>query len=356
MLEIEARVDPNVTTFDDEFVSPEDVETFHGVTERNGEGLTVAVMDSGVDESHPIFEDVEVSHPDVDKLPTNGEDNLGHGTACAGMVALHAPEVEELIDLPIFDGDGRSSWEEVEAAYRWLIDHSDEIDFVNMSFGTNSEFGPMDTLHNELEQAGVDTVVAAGNTADQTGSPATADRAFAISACTLKRTMTRWSSPTDNVTALGRNIALPAAENGHTGRSIPEEEYSERMEEIGGPWVKASGTSFSAPIVCGLGMTFRTIYSEQDEDVSERVDVERVFERAFHASAQQIKGTDDDGVGYVDYEGATETSQPHTTNATVWSLPWGDEDFMHLEYDAFDDGEYQVDVNQLQGAFTPHDQ
>ena len=352
MVEAEIRTDPSVTTSDDDFIGPDDLTSFHNVTEKDGDGLTVAIMDSGIDTSHDIWKwaGVDIEQPDIDGLPTNGTDRVGHGTGCAGVSVLMAPNVETVVDVPIFGSEGRTGFGTIESAYEWLIENADRLDMVNMSWGSSSKYQPIDTLHNELEQAGVDAVVAAGNTDQQTGSPATAERAFAVAACTQAKKMTRWSSPTDNVTTLGKNVAMPKSKNGHMGRKISPSAYTETMEEIGGTWIKASGTSFSCPAALGMGAT---IQSNEMMSAAGQPDVDTHFEEAFHETANDIKGTSEDGVGYIDFEAATKVgSGEQVAEATVWSMPWGDEDFLHVNADVLEDGEYVVDLEALLDALN----
>lgn len=359
MREFETRRDPNITTTGQSFVSPEDWKKFHSVTETDGAGLTVVVMDSGIDATHPIWEytGIEVKQPTIDGLPTDGKDNLGHGQAAASAMAIMAENIETVIDVPIFAGSGRSDPLNIKNAYDWMIDHADEIDMVNMSWGAKMKVQPIDTLHNELEQAGVDAIVAAGNTDGQTGSPATASTAFAVSACTLEGKMTRWSSPTDNVTALGRNIAMPASKDGDIGTSISKSNYTPYMNKIGGPWVKMSGTSFACPITAGMAATYKSVKSAGASVANK--DVAEPFEIAFSKTAEQIKGTSEDGEGYVNLEAArkADTGKPpaETIESTVVGQEWanflGTGDIILVEDDLLDSGTYEIPKEKLVELF-----
>ena len=178
------------------------------------------------------------------------------------MLLLNLPTVETLIDVPIFGGSGRTKMQRIESAYDYLLSRSDEIDLVNMSWGAPRRVQAIDRLHNELEQSGVNAIVASGNTDQQTGSPATAERAFSVAAVTEAVTeagrMTRFSSPTDDVSALGRNIAVPKAPGTQMGPDLPEGHADTVIEEIGGDWVVVSGTSFAAPIALGYSGSLMT--------------------------------------------------------------------------------------------------
>jgi subtilisin family serine protease len=54
------------------------------LSEYSGKGIRVAVLDTGVDASHPAFEGVTVTHADFTE--TSERDDEGHGTHCAGTI------------------------------------------------------------------------------------------------------------------------------------------------------------------------------------------------------------------------------------------------------------------------------
>lgn len=355
MREFEIRRDPNITTAGTGFVSPEDWNSFHNIIENDGDGLTIAVMDSGIDTTHPIWDHtgIEIEQPDIDGLPTNQNDDLGHGHAVAGCIAILASNVDTIIDVPIFGDSGRTGPKRIHKAYKWMIDRSEKLDMVNMSWGAPTDVPPINTLHNELEQNGVDAVVAAGNTDGQTGSPATADRAFAVAACTLDGKMTRWSSPTDNIAALGQDIAMPKSKDGDIGTRIDSSNFTDYMKKVGGEWVKMSGTSFACPITCGMAATFRTKY---ESGALLGKDVRKEFEKSFVGTAQDIKGTDEDGQGYIDYQAARQADEVDATvEADVIQLPIAggfiDGDVVVLGDNLIDEGSYDVSIEDLRALF-----
>ena len=278
------RLDPFVTDAAAPPVTAEEIREFHEWTDRGGDGagLTLAVMDSGVDDTHPVFDGVSVTHESF--VDSEGRDSVGHGTAVAGLAVELAPAVEEVIDLRVFGGQGRGELGPIADAYRWLIDNADRVDVMNASIGANERVSQLDVLHNRMVRAGVLGVVSAGNSGDLGGSPATAERAFSAGAVTIEGELTRFSAynpDRDNpdVSAVGKDVRLPRAEGTSLGQVIDDQ------------YVKASGTSFSAPILSAAVLQYLS---------AEFGDVVRTFER----SARELPDTPREGAGILDVAAA----------------------------------------------------
>ncbi|MFN4081074.1 MAG: S8 family serine peptidase [Saprospiraceae bacterium] len=121
-----------------------------------GKGITIAVIDDGVDTEHPEFKG-RVVHPfDAslninDAKPKLADDN--HGTACAGVACASGLKdgasgvAPESFLLPIRLRSGLGSMAEANA-FAWAADHG--ADVINCSWGpTDGEWwNPSDPLHN----------------------------------------------------------------------------------------------------------------------------------------------------------------------------------------------------------------
>jgi subtilisin family serine protease len=120
----------------------------HSIT--RGAGVTVAVLDTGIDRTHPAlagrlvngydFVDLDADPGEVD---ANGQNVMyGHGTHIAGLIALVAPEAR-IMPVRVLDTEGASnSWVIAEAlAYAMNPDgnHStpDGADVINLSLSTD---------------------------------------------------------------------------------------------------------------------------------------------------------------------------------------------------------------------------
>jgi subtilisin family serine protease len=111
--------------------------------EEAGAGVTVAVIDSGVEGSHPavggaLVESVRVEL-DGEKTAIVADepvDAVGHGTACAGIIHAMAPAAS-VISIRVLGPDNRGKGLAFAAGLGWAIDRGASI--VNLSLSSRSE-------------------------------------------------------------------------------------------------------------------------------------------------------------------------------------------------------------------------
>jgi subtilisin family serine protease len=105
-----------------------------------GQGVRVAIIDSGIDAGHPdlragVERSVEVrmagGRPVMVEAPAR--DPAGHGTACADIIGRLAPECR-LWNVRALGDDCRGSSAALLAALRWAIEQGAEV--INLSLGT----------------------------------------------------------------------------------------------------------------------------------------------------------------------------------------------------------------------------
>lgn len=142
----------------------------------DGSGLSVAVIDSGIDRTHPFLQNNYLTGVDFIRNDNDPNDLVGHGTHVAGIVGAGnenigvAPGVQ-LIGLKV--GEARQLSEaSVVQALQWVLDNYQRynITAVNMSLGGGFFTSESDALPDprfqliqQLEQVGVTVVAAAGN-------------------------------------------------------------------------------------------------------------------------------------------------------------------------------------------------
>ncbi|WP_437477085.1 S8 family serine peptidase [Sorangium sp. So ce1014] len=106
---------------------------------RRGAGVRVALVDSGVDASHPALSTAALRHVALvrrggahEAAPCAPGDVSGHGTACAGIVHRMAPGAE-ITSVRALGEDGRCSREGLIAALRFCV--RERFSVVNLSLG-----------------------------------------------------------------------------------------------------------------------------------------------------------------------------------------------------------------------------
>ena len=132
-----------------------------------GAGVRVAVVDSGVDPTHPrirVAGGVALSAGRDGGIEQAGEiaDKAGHGTACTGIILKKAPAAS-IYSVRIFDESLSAEGSVLVAALRWCLEEG--MDVVNLSLGTTdaSFRRPLAEAAREAARAGVILVAAEHN-------------------------------------------------------------------------------------------------------------------------------------------------------------------------------------------------
>jgi subtilisin family serine protease len=166
-----------------------------------GDGVTIAVVDTGVDLEHPDLAANLTGGIDLvagrNDCPAGPQDENGHGTHVAGIaaavtdngfgVAGTAPDAS-IMPVRVLDEDGSGSIDDVAEGIVYAADHGAEV--INLSLGELPIVGQLTALNEELEEAidyafeqGSLVVAAAGNeTFPLCSYPAFARRAVCVAA------------------------------------------------------------------------------------------------------------------------------------------------------------------------------
>lgn len=121
-----------------------------------GEGVAVAVVDSGIDAGHELVRGVARAvhvRRDEERQPEVVEegigDRAGHGTACAGIIRTIAPDCE-LWDVCVLGTEMKGSYTALVEGVAWAIEHGCRV--VNLSL-SSSKAAAAELLHTVLDDA-----------------------------------------------------------------------------------------------------------------------------------------------------------------------------------------------------------
>ncbi|MFJ7072181.1 S8 family peptidase [Streptomyces sp. NPDC098781] len=221
-----------------------------------GKGVKVAVLDTGVDETHPDLQGVEIAQKNFSTAP-DSKDRAGHGTHVASIIAGKgtksggrytgvAPGVQ-LLDGKVLDDNSLGSDSEIISGMQWAVDQGAKI--VSMSLGS------LDTAGVDAKEAAVARlsgkalfVVAAGNSGDQPRtiwSPGSAPAALTVGAVDKQDGIAEFSSRGPNVDGVSKpDITAP-------GVDITAALTTQGAEPPSDDYVSMSGTSMATPHVAG---------------------------------------------------------------------------------------------------------
>lgn len=142
-----------------------------------GKGVKVALLDTGVDEDHEELSGRLAGHYDLVSrdgdyifVEARGTDRVGHGTACAGIILSHAPDVE-LYSIKVIGANAKGSSSGLVAGLRWCVQNNMSV--INASLGT-LEKRSRDSISDAIDEAVLNgvVVVAAANNGGFTAYPA----------------------------------------------------------------------------------------------------------------------------------------------------------------------------------------
>lgn len=232
---------------------------FHGYRELldpplYGRGFTVAVLDTGIRETHEQIKDRVV----LSKNYTSGlmRDGFDHGTACASVILAIAPECG-LLNFKVLDDEGNGTEEEVVLAIDdCLALHNEKSELtplvINISLGSEDDGNPDSPMRVACRAAiakGIWVAAAAGNGGADSGtilSPACEQYVFAIGSCKLDPFMvSSWSSRGPTKEGLIKPDILGVGQDLSLASSASDTATAAK-----------SGTSFACPFMTGVGVLY----------------------------------------------------------------------------------------------------
>lgn len=241
-------------------------------SQYRGQGVYTVIIDTGVEVSHPFFQNRVALEACFAALCPNGKNQqVGpgaakpvhwHGTHVSGIVAGYnssfygvAPE-SNIIAINVFDATGAAYDDDITRALNWVLSISDtyNIAAINMSLGGNitylttcDDYVPsMTTAIENLRAKNIATVIAAGNNYSHgMSAPACISSSVSVAAVyTGTSTITNFSNISKYTT-----IAAPG--------------YAINSSKTSATYGTASGTSMATPFVVGAFAVYRSKFGVQ---------------------------------------------------------------------------------------------
>ena len=271
-----------------------------------GAGVRIAIIDTGIDATHPDLLGAVVGGADFSGLGTaDGLTPVGperrHGTMVASLAAGRgnagvegvigsAPEAELLSVSMSFGGGSVSPDEQVASAVRFAVDNG--ADIISLSLTRNTRDWPesWDRAFSYAAANDVVVIAAAGNRGSGTvavGAPATMPGVLTVGG------VDQDGLASDTASSQGITIGVMAPSEGLVGATP------------GGGYVSWSGTSGATPIVAGIVALVRSAYPSMD--------AANVINRVL-LTANRVTDTIPDpiyGYGLVDAYGALTADVPY---------------------------------------------
>ncbi|WP_453996290.1 S8 family peptidase [Bacillus nitroreducens] len=222
--------------------------------DSQGEGIVVAVIDTGIDTMHPDLKGRVIAGrnftTDYKGDPDVFEDNNGHGTHVSGTIAASlnndgvvgvAPKAQ-ILALKALTGDGAGRYEWIINAIRYAIDwrgpNQERVRVISMSLG-----GPQDVpdMHKAIQEAvnqDISVVVAAGNEGDaledtfEYAYPGAYNEVISVGAVSMDLRLAPFSNTHTEIDLVAPGVDVLS--------TYPDQKFA-----------KLTGTSMAAPHVAG---------------------------------------------------------------------------------------------------------
>jgi serine protease len=239
--------------------------------ETRGEGVTVAVIDTGVSVVPDLKKTKFASGYDFVNDRTDASDDNGHGTHVAGTIAQSTNNnygvagiayEATLMPLKVLSAEGSGTISDIAEAIRFAADNGANI--INMSLGGGGDTDLMREAIDYAYKKGVLIVAAAGNANTNSASfPARYANVIAVSALDA----TGVKAPYSNFGA-GVNISAPGGStvNGPAGGILQNTINPETGEAV---FLSFQGTSMAAPHVAGVAALVKSLGVDDPDAIAE---------------------------------------------------------------------------------------
>ena len=270
-----------------------------------GTGVTVAVIDTGVDAAHPDLAGQVLPGADfvTDTTGVSSDPN-GHGTHVAGTIAALtgngvgvasvAPGVK-ILPVRVLDANGSGYMSDAATGIVWAADHGANV--INMSLGATAQVEAVTNAISYARSKGVTVVAAAGNSRTS-GSP------------------TSWPAADPGVIAVAATdsadqVAYYSNQGSYVDVAAPGSSILSTYPTAKGSYATLQGTSMASPHAAAVAALLKAYNPSLTPDQ---------VEKAMESTAADLgtAGKDTDfGYGRIDAAAALAAVAPSTTAPTT---------------------------------------
>lgn len=210
----------------------------------DGSGITVAIIDSGVEGDHPaiggkLVASVRVDMVDDEPKVVDDEpiDVFGHATACAGIIHSIAPAAE-FVSVRVLGPELKGKGIAFAAGLEWAIEHGAEVANLSLSSKSEALFGAFHELADRAYFSNL-LLVSAANNVPGPSYPALFASVVSVASHDLPDPWTFFYNP------------KPPVEFGAYGVDV-------KVAWNNGGSTVATGNSFAAPHIAGIATLIRS--------------------------------------------------------------------------------------------------
>lgn len=249
-------------------------------------GVKVAILDCGINESHPDLAGKVVDRKDFTTSVSGTNDVYGHGTHVAGIVAAVTNNNDgvagvcpgcTLLNGKVLDDNGSGAYSWIANGIIWAADNGAKV--INLSLGGPTKSTTLENAVNYAWNKGVVVVAAAGNSNDSSYTyPAAYTNSIAVAATDNQDNRAYFSSYGSKwVDIAAPGVYVFSTWKDATSNANPQPECYGTV-----CYKYASGTSMSTPIVAGVaGLVWTSNYNQSASSIRSRIE----------STADKIPGT-----------------------------------------------------------------
>ncbi|OGG04901.1 hypothetical protein A2Z33_06400 [Candidatus Gottesmanbacteria bacterium RBG_16_52_11] len=240
-------------------------------------GVRVAVLDTGVAQSHADLSSKLAANRDFTGSSTGFNDIYGHGTHVAGIISAVSGNGQgvaggcpncTIMNGKVLNDSGSGAYSWIANGINWATDNGAKV--INLSLGGSSRSFTLESAVNRAWNNGVIVAAAAGNSANQSKTyPAAYANAIAVAATDNRDAKAYFSS----YGAKWVDVAAPGAYIFSTWNDSDSSSNPQPVCDVSGCYKFASGTSMATPVVSAVaGLVWASPYGSSTNSVRNRIE------------------------------------------------------------------------------------